>query len=167
VIELTTCASVVWLYLRYGASPLFLYLVFVSAILILTGAIDWLHRWIYTFTMLGGAAAVLAAASFVRPHNLMNATLGLLAAGFIFIVFYILARVMFPAHRAPFGLGDVYLAMFIGGAFGLTRLAPVLFGGMLLAGIFSVIVILRTSRMGRSSALVRSATSSSEGCSAD
>lgn len=141
-VELSTAVSVVLLFVRYGLSPQLFYLAFVCAILILTGAIDWLHRWIYTITMLGGTAIVLAAASFVRPHNLINAGLGLLAAGLIFIVFYLLARVLFPAHRAPFGLGDVYLAMFIGASMGVTRLAPTLFSGMLLAGVFSVIILL-------------------------
>lgn len=141
LVELLTGAIMAWLYLRYGLSSLFFYLTFVTLVLLITGAIDWLHRWIYTFVILGSAVVVLIASVFVRPHNLLNAFAGLLIAGFIFLLFYILARILFPSQSAPFGLGDVYLAMFLGAAFGLTRLASVLFIGMLLAGIFSVGVI--------------------------
>jgi leader peptidase (prepilin peptidase) / N-methyltransferase len=144
VAECITACSIAWLYIRYGLSPLFFYLSFVSVILIIVGAIDWLHRSIYLFIVLGSAVIVVAAASFVAPHNLLNAVLGLLAAGFIFLIFFILGRLLFPSHSVPFGLGDVYLALFLGAAFGITRLAPVLFSGMLLAGIFSVgVIVLR------------------------
>ncbi|MDZ4720916.1 MAG: prepilin peptidase [Roseiflexaceae bacterium] len=145
LVELLSGIMVAWLYSRYGLSPLFFYLTFVTIILLITGAIDWLHRWIYTFVILGSAIVVLIASAFVRPHTLLNAFAGLLIAGFIFLLFYILARFLFPSQSAPFGLGDVYLAMFLGAAFGLTRLATMLFIGMLLAGIFSVGVIARRS----------------------
>jgi len=46
-------------YAQYGLSVPFWYLSFVAAVLILTGAIDWLHRSIYTFIILGGALVVL------------------------------------------------------------------------------------------------------------
>jgi leader peptidase (prepilin peptidase) / N-methyltransferase len=144
VAECLTAFSFGWLYSRYGLSPLFFYLGFVSVILIIVGTIDWLHRSIYLFIVLGSAAIVVAAASFVAPHNLLNAVLGLLAAGFIFLIFFILGRMLFPSHAVPFGLGDVYLALFLGAAFGITRLGPVLFSGILLAGIFSVgVIVLR------------------------
>ena len=149
LIDLIGTLSICWLYLRYGLSPLFFYLTIVAVVLLVTGAIDWLHRWIFTYIVLGGAAIVLSASPFVRPHNLMNALLGLIVAGFIFALFFFLARILFPAHGAPFGLGDVYLAMFLGAAFGITRLGPVLFAGMLLAGIFSIgVIVLRA--LGRS-----------------
>jgi leader peptidase (prepilin peptidase)/N-methyltransferase len=48
----------------------------------------------------------------------------------------------------PFGLGDVYLAIFIGAAVGLLNLAPALFYGMLLAGVVSAGILI-ARRAGR------------------
>jgi leader peptidase (prepilin peptidase) / N-methyltransferase len=148
VVELATAVSLAALYARYGLGASFLYLAFVCAMLILTGAIDWLHRFIYTFVILGGALVALLASSFIARHSLPNALIGALAAGFIFAIFFALARAMYPGKSAPFGLGDVYLAIFIGAAVGITNLLPAVFLGMLLAGIFSV-VILALRRAGR------------------
>src|SRR5690242_8038964 len=53
--ELIVAGSLALLYLRYGFSATFFYLAFVIAILVLTGAIDWLHRSIYTVVILGAA----------------------------------------------------------------------------------------------------------------
>ena len=54
---------------------------------------------------------------------------------------FALARLLFPAASSPFGLGDVYLAIFIGAAVGLTNLMPALLYGMLLAGAFSAALL--------------------------
>lgn len=144
LVELVSAASLTLLYVRYGLTAPFFYLAFVAAILIVTGAIDWLHRFIYTLVILGGALVVTIAAAFVTRHSLVNALLGALVAGFVFAIFFALARAMYPAKSAPFGLGDVYLAIFIGAAVGIVNLMPALFYGMLLAGIFSVgIMVLR------------------------
>src|SRR5215218_1092714 len=51
--ELIAGAALALFYARYGFSASFFYLAFVMAILILTGAVDWLHRSIYTFVILG------------------------------------------------------------------------------------------------------------------
>ncbi|HWQ11954.1 MAG TPA: prepilin peptidase [Roseiflexaceae bacterium] len=148
LVELATGVSLALLYARYGLATPFFYLAFVAAVLIVTGAIDWLHRSIYTVVILGGALVALAAASFISRHSLANALVGALVAGFVFVIFYMLARAMYPGAAAPFGLGDVYLAIFIGAAVGFTNLLPAIFLGMLLAGLFSVaILVLR--RAGR------------------
>jgi leader peptidase (prepilin peptidase)/N-methyltransferase len=142
LVELITGATVAILYGRYGLSPLFFYLVFVSVVLIVTGAIDWLHRWIYTFVILGGALVALIGSPFVGPrHTILNALIGLLLAGVLFVLFFVAARILFSGHAAPFGLGDVYLAVFLGAAYGFSRLGSVLLAGMLLAGLFSVGVL--------------------------
>jgi leader peptidase (prepilin peptidase)/N-methyltransferase len=141
LVEIVTGAALVLLYARYGPSAPFFYLAFVAAVLIVTGAIDWLHRFIYTFVILGGALVATVAAPFVSRHSLANALVGALVAGFVFAIFFALARVMYPAKAAPFGLGDVYLAIFIGAAVGVGNLMPAIFYGMLLAGIFSVALI--------------------------
>jgi leader peptidase (prepilin peptidase)/N-methyltransferase len=141
LVELLTAVSLAWLYMAHGLTPLFAYLAFVVAVLVVTGAIDWLHRWIYTAVVLGGAAITLAASVVTRHHSFANALTGLLVAGFVFVIFFMIARILFPAHGAPFGLGDVYLAIFLGAAFGISRIGAVLLSGMLLAGLYSVAIV--------------------------
>lgn len=146
LVELISGAALALFFLRYGLGVVLLYLAFVMAILLITGAIDWLHRSIYTFVILGGALLALLAAAAVPGHSLLNALLGGLAAGFLFTIFFGLARLLYPSKASPFGLGDVYLAIFIGVAVGLKNLFPALFYGILLAGVFSAaIIILRRS----------------------
>jgi leader peptidase (prepilin peptidase)/N-methyltransferase len=150
IVELLAAGSLAAFYLRYGLGGVFFYLAFVTAVLLVTGAIDWLHRSIYTFVILGSALIALLASLALKPyHNFVNALAGALAAGFVFALFFMLARVLFPGKAAPFGLGDVYLGIFIGAAIGLTHLGPALFYGMLLAGIYSALIIV-VRRMGRS-----------------
>jgi leader peptidase (prepilin peptidase)/N-methyltransferase len=146
-VELLTALSLLRLQQLYGLSPAFFYLAFVCAVLIVTGAIDWLHRYIYTFVILGAALLALIAGPLVGM-DWRNVLLGALAAGFIFMLFYMAARIMFPAAGVPFGLGDVYLAIFIGTVVGLLNLAPALFYGMLMAGVASagILIVRRTGR---------------------
>lgn len=139
--ELLISATLALFYVQYGFGATFFYLSFVAIILVLTGAIDWLHRSIYTFVILGAALAALLAATLIPHHSFLNALLGILLAGFVFALFFALARVLFPSTAAPFGLGDVYLAMFIGAAVGLLNLMQAIFYGMVLAGVFSVILL--------------------------
>jgi leader peptidase (prepilin peptidase) / N-methyltransferase len=148
LVELLAAASLTTFYVRYGFGGAFSYLAFVTAVLLVTGAIDWLHRSIYTFVILGAALITLLVAQVVPAHSFTNALFGALVAGFVFAIFFVLARALFPGKAAPFGLGDVYLGIFIGAAVGLTRLGPTLFYGMLLAGVYSAAVIL-VRRAGR------------------
>lgn len=134
-IELLTASITLLLYRQYGLSPSFYYLLFVCAVLIITGTIDWLHRYIYTLLILGPALLVLIAGPALGELPLAISLLGALIAGIVFLFFYMLARLMFPGHAAPFGLGDVYLGIFIGAAVGLGNLGPALFYGILMAGI--------------------------------
>jgi leader peptidase (prepilin peptidase)/N-methyltransferase len=146
-VELLTGLVLVQLHRLYGLTPPFFYLAFVCAVLVVTGAIDWLHRYIYTFVILGATLLALVAGPLVGM-DWRNVLLGALAAGFIFTLFYMAARVLFPAAGVPFGLGDVYLAIFIGAVVGLLNLAPALFYGMLMAGAVSA-GILVARRAGR------------------
>ena len=139
--ELLVAAAMALFYLRYGLTIPFLYLTFVALVLVLTGAIDWLHRSIYTFVILGAALVALAASFAIPHHSFLSALLGALLAGFVFAIFFALARLLFPSTAVPFGLGDVYLAIFIGAAVGLLHLMPAIFYGMVLAGVFSVVLL--------------------------
>ncbi|MBX0327049.1 prepilin peptidase [Oscillochloris sp. ZM17-4] len=147
LVELISGLALLRIYQIYGLGPIFLYLAFVCAVLIVTGAIDWLHRWIYTFVILGAAAVALVVGPLVGM-NWINVALGALVAGFAFVLLYILARALFPGHAAPFGLGDVYLAIFIGAVVGVANLASALIIGMALAGVVSAGIIV-ARRAGR------------------
>ena len=148
LIELITGLTLARFHVLYGLNMPFWYLAFVAAVLIVTGAIDWLHRSIYTFVILGSALIVLLATTVAPIHSFRNALAGALVAGFVFVIFFALARILFPGKSSPFGLGDVYLGIFIGAAVGLTNLLPSLFYGMVLAGAFSAVLIV-AKRSGR------------------
>jgi leader peptidase (prepilin peptidase)/N-methyltransferase len=141
LVEVLTALVVTLLYINYGFSPTFFYLTFVCAVLIVTGAIDWLYRWIYTFVILGSVPLALLFGITVNNMTLLNAGLGALVAGIGFILLYMLARVLFPGKSAPFGMGDVYLGIFIGAAVGLTRLGPVIWYGVLMAGVVAAVIV--------------------------
>ncbi|NJO05345.1 MAG: prepilin peptidase [Chloroflexaceae bacterium] len=143
VVELLTALVVTLLYLRYGFVASFFYLVFVCVVLIITGAIDWLHRSIYTFVILGSALLAMIGSLLLPPATLtlLEAGLGALIGGICFVLLFMLGRILFPSAAVPFGLGDVYLAIFIGSAVGITRLGPSLFYGILMAGIVSAVIV--------------------------
>lgn len=141
LVDLITAGTLALLYFQHRLSISMVYGATVAAILIVTGAIDWQHRLIYTLPTLGATFAAVLVAFAIPHHSLLNALAGMVVAGVLFVIFYLLARVLFPAHRAPFGLGDVYLGMFIGAALGLTNLPGALLYGMLLAGAFSAILV--------------------------
>jgi leader peptidase (prepilin peptidase) / N-methyltransferase len=140
-VELLTGLVLLQLYLLYGLGANFAYLAFVSAVLIVTGAIDWLHRYIYTFVILGAALVALVAGPLLGL-DWRNLIVGALAAGGVFLGFYLLARLLFPSAGVPFGLGDVYLAIFIGATVGLFNLGQALFYGMLMAGVVSAAILI-------------------------
>lgn len=146
-VELLTGLTLLQLYLLYGLSDAFFYLAFVCAVLIVTGAIDWLYRYIYTFVILGSALAALVIGPLVGM-DWRNLVVGALAGGFVFLIFYVAARMIFPSAGVPFGMGDVYLAIFIGAVVGLLNLAAALFYGMLMAGIVSAGILI-ARRAGR------------------
>lgn len=115
--------------------------------LILTGAIDWLHRFIYTFVILGSAVLAFVGGVLVGL-DWRGLALGALFAGIAFVLLFILAQFLYPGKAAPFGLGDVYLAIFIGAAVGVGNLMVALFYGMLMAGVVSAVILIMR-RMGR------------------
>jgi leader peptidase (prepilin peptidase)/N-methyltransferase len=148
IVELVVAVVLTLFYVRYGFTSTFYYLTFVTVFLTVTGAIDWLHRSIYTAFVLLPALVALIVASSIPGLGFLNALIGALVAGFAFTLMFILARFLFPAKAAPFGLGDVYLGIFIGAAVGLTNLMIALFYGMLLAGLFSAVLVI-LKRLGR------------------
>lgn len=144
-VELLTAVLAVTLYLRYDFSVRSLYLLGASLILIDTGAVDFKIRMIDTLVMVVATLAALILA----PLNDLNWFLslsGLLLAGILFLFFYFLAKLLFPGVAAPFGLGDVYLAAFIGALVGILELPVALFWGMLMAGAVALgLIIVRAT----------------------
>lgn len=140
VVEILTGVTLARLYTLYGFSPAFFYLTFVCAVLIVTGTIDWLYRYIYTFVILGAALLALILGP-IAGLQLLDVVLGAIIAGIGFVLLFMLAKILFPGRSAPFGLGDVYLGIFIGAAVGLNHLTSALFYGMLMAGIVAALII--------------------------
>ena len=134
-----TITSALWH--TYGWSARFAVLLAAGAVLIYTAAVDWHVRLIDTLLMLGATAGALVFAPLLCG-TWLNALLGTLAAAIVFMLLFMLARILYPQQQAPFGLGDVYLGMFIGALVGITDVGAALLSGMLLAGAASVVLLL-------------------------
>lgn len=141
LVELLMGLVLVALHSHYGLAPAFFYLTGITAILLITGAIDWLYRSIYTLVMLGSVPVVLLAGLAVPAIDVLDAGKGLLLGGIGFALLYALARFLFPARAAPFGLGDVYLGIFLGAALGFSRLGSALVYGILMAGAVAAFIV--------------------------
>ena len=116
-------------------------------VLIDTAAVDFKTRMIDTLVLVVAMFVVLLLAP-VNEIGWLGSALGLATAGLLFFVLFVLAKVLFPGVAAPFGLGDVYLAAFIGALVGFAALPTALFCGVVLAGMAAlVVIVLRT--MGR------------------
>ncbi len=139
-VDVVTVAMTVALWHTYGWSVRFVVLLLAVAVLIHTAAVDWKVRLIDTLVMLGATLAALVFAPLLAG-TWLNALLGVLAAATVFVVLFMLARILYPGQHAPFGLGDVYLGMFIGALVGITEVGAALLLGMLLAGLASVALL--------------------------
>lgn len=138
LVEILTASTLVVLFWAYQLSPLFFYLSVVCSLLIINGAIDWKHKVVYHVLSLVPAALFIFISPLIPGHSLRESVLGMLVSGTIFVVFFFLARLMFPTKAVPFGLGDVFLGLFIGAAFGLNRLVTTLSYGIFLAGLAAI-----------------------------
>lgn len=132
------------LFLRYGLSLRSLLLFAASLVLIETGAIDFKIRMIDTLVLVVAMLAVLLLAPLISGGGAvawLRSGLGLLVAGLVFLLLYGLSKVLFPGVAVPFGLGDVFLAAFIGALVGLVAVPTALFYGMLLAGLVAAVLV--------------------------
>lgn len=145
-VEVLTMVMAVVLWRDYGWQPRFWLLLAATLVLIDTAAIDWQVRLIDTLIMIGATVLAVALAPWIISSQSLgswqNSLLGMITAGFIFMLFFVVAKILYPQQHAPFGLGDVYLGMFIGALLGLFRVGPALFYGMILAGVASMAIIL-------------------------
>lgn len=138
--ELLTVAMTLILWRHYGLSGRFWLLLAAALVLIDTAAIDWRVKLIDTLVIVAATLVVLLGAPLITGSWLIS-LLGMLAAGGLFLVFFIVAKLLYPGQAAPFGLGDVYLGMFIGALLGLFAVGPALLYGMLMAGAASIALI--------------------------
>lgn len=139
-VEVLAAAMVVVLWQRYGWTPRFWLLAAATLVLLDTAAIDWQVRLIDTLVMVVATVACVALGQWISGNWLLS-LMGALAAGFVFVLFFVIAKILYPSQQAPFGLGDVYLGMFIGALLGLAHVGGALLYGMVLAGLASVGII--------------------------
>ncbi len=145
VVELATGLMAVALFEKFGVSGRGLALFAGSLVLINTGAVDFRIRMIYTGEMVVATLLALALAG-VTGIGWLSSMLGLATALLLFIFLFLLAKMLFRGHAAPFGLGDVYLAAFIGALVGFLALPVALFYGMLMAGVVALaLIVLRAA----------------------
>lgn len=131
-------AVVLWQY--YGWTPRFWLLSAATLVLLDTAAIDWQVRLIDTLIMVIATVACVALGQWISGNWILS-LLGALAAGFVFVLFFVIAKLLYPSQQAPFGLGDVYLGMFIGALLGIGHVGGALLYGMFLAGLASIGII--------------------------
>ncbi|MDP9313105.1 MAG: prepilin peptidase [Chloroflexota bacterium] len=146
-VELATIGMAVVLWQQHGWTPRFWLLLAASLVLIDTAAIDWQVKLIDTLIMVAATVGAVAFAPMI-VGSWTRSLQGLLAAGLVFVLFFVIAKMLYPHQQAPFGLGDVYLGMFIGALVGFYNVGPALFYGMMLAGLASIgmIVVLGFAR---------------------
>ncbi len=146
-VELLSALMAFVLWQRYGLSARSLLLFVVSLVLIDTGAVDFKIRMIDTLVLLVATVATFALAP-VNAMTWLNSGIGVAVAAALFLFFFVLAKLIFPGVAAPFGLGDVYLAAFIGAFAGFLGLPQALFYGVALAGLvaFGIIVVRATGK---------------------
>ena len=144
-VELITALIAAALFYRYGVSVRTLVLFGASLVLINTGAIDFKTRMIDTLVMVVATGALLLLAP-LNDIGWLSSALGVVLAGVMFIFLYLLAGLLFRSAAVPFGLGDVYLAAFIGALVGFVALPAALFYGMAMAGVVAAVMLLLRAR---------------------
>lgn len=141
VVELLSATMAGVLVSRYGLSARSLFLFCAALVLLHTGAVDFKIRMIDTLVMVVATIAALALAP-VHALPWIRSAQGLGTAAAMFLFFYLLAKVLFRGVDAPFGLGDVYLAAFIGALVGFFALTTALFYGIAMAGLVALVILI-------------------------
>ena len=124
------------------------------AVLILIIVTDLEHRLIYNKVIWPATVIALAASMVVSPeqNNLWLALVGAVTGFVVFYVLYWLAQFLYGAERIPLGYGDVKLALLMGAMLGFHRIFFALMLGILLGGVFSLLLLL-SRRVNRDTAL--------------
>jgi prepilin signal peptidase PulO-like enzyme (type II secretory pathway) len=129
----------------FGASlPLAVYSLYVIFLLVVL-VIDLRHRWVYTVVCYPAILAAVVLTAVLQGTSWAGAA-GALAGGGLFFLLYWLGRLIYRGQE-PMGIGDITIAAMIGGMVGPERILVALFlGGLLVAGVSVVLLLLRRAR---------------------
>jgi prepilin signal peptidase PulO-like enzyme (type II secretory pathway) len=124
--------------------PLAVYSLYVVFLLVVL-AIDLRHRWVYSIVCYPGILAAIVLTAVVQGTwwiGLAGAAVG----GGLFFALYWVGRLVYRGQE-PMGVGDITIAAMIGGMVGPERILVALFlGGLLVAGVSIVLLVLRRAR---------------------
>jgi len=113
---------------------------FYIAVLILVIVIDLEHRLILHIVTFPITAIALVASIFLTDNNILLALAGAVGGFIFFYLAYLLGRRLFGP--GALGFGDVTLSMTMGAMLGLHRIFFALILGILLAGVFGLLVVI-------------------------
>lgn len=114
------------------------------AVLILIIVIDLEHRLIFdVVTYPATIIALLGSFIVTKDENTFRlAVVGAIAGFIVFLLFYLLAQLVYGRGSAALGAGDVKLSMAMGAMLGFHRIFFALGLGILLGGVFSLLLLL-------------------------
>jgi leader peptidase (prepilin peptidase)/N-methyltransferase len=115
--------------------------------LTLIAVIDLRHRFVYTMISLPTLIVALVASPTLAGLGLVPTILGCLLAAGVFLVFYVVGRIMYRGTE-PMGTGDITIAAIIGAMVGFPRVISALFVGSLASALFGIGAVL-VRRSGR------------------
>jgi leader peptidase (prepilin peptidase) / N-methyltransferase len=129
----------------FGAGlPLAVYSLY-GVLLLVVLTIDLRHRWVYSVVCYPGILAGIVLTGLVAGIW-WTGLVGALAGGGLFFLLYWLGRLVYRGQE-PMGGGDITIAAMIGGMVGADRILVALFlGGLLVAGVSVVLLVLRRAR---------------------
>lgn len=113
---------------------------FYIAVLILVIVIDIEHRLILHIVTFPITAIALVASNFLTDNSIRLALAGAVGGFIFFYLAYLLGRRLFGP--GALGFGDVTLSMMLGAMLGLNRVFFALILGILLAGVFGLLVLI-------------------------
>lgn len=124
------------------------------AVLILIIVTDLEHKLIFNAVTIPATIIALLTSLIVSPdeNNIRLAVVGAVTGYIVFYLLYRLAQLLYGAERIPLGFGDVKLAMLMGAMLGFHRILFALMLGILLGGVFSLLLLL-SRRVNRETAL--------------
>ena len=124
------------------------------AVLILIIVTDLEHKLIFDVVTIPAAIIALLTSFLVSPaeNNIRLAVLGAITGYAIFFLLYWVAQLIYGPGRGALGAGDVKLAMLMGAMLGFHRIFFALMLGILLGGVFSLLLLL-SRRVSRDTAL--------------
>lgn len=128
--------------------PTLIFVALYVAVLILIIVIDLEHRLILHAVTFPATALALVGSFFVNYTNIWLAILGAVLGFIVFLLFFLLGQFLFGP--GALGFGDVTLSMTMGAMLGFPYIIFALVIGIILGGVFSLLLILSRRRSRRS-----------------